>query len=63
MKLAGILIVAAFCLGASFASIESEDGVLVITKDNFEKALEEHQHILFEFCEYEEHCIRMSGER
>ena len=52
MKFVGIILVAILVFGESFASIETEDGVLVITKDNFEKALEEHQYILFEFCKY-----------
>lgn len=39
-------------LGAALAKIETEDEVLVITKDNFDEALEKHPYILLEFCEY-----------
>nr|AXY94695.1 disulfide-isomerase [Habrobracon hebetor] len=37
------------CLSVVFAEIKTEDEVLVITKDNFEEALKEHEYILFEF--------------
>lgn len=49
MKLAGIIFVTVFYFGASLASIESEDGVLVITKDNFEEAIKQHTYLLIEF--------------
>lgn len=52
MKFAGIVL--AFCVIAAFAEeeIKTEDEVLVITKANFEEALEKYSYILFEFCKY-----------
>ncbi|XP_015587493.1 protein disulfide-isomerase [Cephus cinctus] len=50
MKALRNIVVTILCLTAVFGvDIESEDGVLVITKDNFEKALKDHQYILIEF--------------
>lgn len=40
------------CIGGQCDDIKSEDGVLVLTKDNFEGAVKENKHILVEFCEY-----------
>ena len=51
-------VLSAFCLiaTASFAfaneEIKTEDGVLVLTKDNFERAIIHNEFILVEFCEY-----------
>ena len=41
-------------LSAVFAEvkIETEEDVLVLTKDNFDEALEKYEHILVEFCKY-----------
>lgn len=32
--------------------ISEEDGVLVLTQDNFEGAIDKYDHILVEFCKY-----------
>lgn len=54
MKFAGLIVVALFYIAGSHASeeIQEEDGVLVITKSNFEQATKDHEFILFEFCKY-----------
>lgn len=46
MLLAAILLVPAVVWGA----IQQEEGVLVLTKANFETAISEHRNILVEFC-------------
>ena len=33
------------------AEIEGEENVLVLTKENFQEALEENQYMMVEFCE------------
>lgn len=52
MGLVGILFVTALSVVVSFADIATEDGVLVITKDNFEQAVKDHSYILIEFCKF-----------
>ncbi|XP_074106915.1 protein disulfide isomerase [Cotesia typhae] len=49
MRFAGVLFVTALCIIVSFADIATEDGVLVITKDNFEQAVKDHPYVLIEF--------------
>ena len=45
------LLVLSCALSFGFADEFKEDeGVLVLTKDNFDKALEKHQYVLAEFC-------------
>lgn len=44
---------AALCLAAiTLAKVETEDGVLVVTKDNFESVIQDNEYVLLEFCEY-----------
>ena len=40
------------CLTSTLAKIETEDSVLVLTKDNIEEAIEQNDYVLIEFCEY-----------
>lgn len=35
---------------ATLAKIETEDEVLVLTKDNIQEAIEQNDYILIEFC-------------
>ena len=51
MKLLLVAVVALFAVAHS-ADIKDEEGVLVLTKDNFDGALADNKHILVEFCEY-----------
>ena len=50
MTISGLILVGLFALAA--CDIKEEENVLVLTSDNFDKAIEEHEHILVEFCEY-----------
>jgi len=49
-----VFCLAALCLVAiSLAKIEVEDGVLVVTKDNFDSVIQDNDYVLLEFCEYD----------
>jgi len=37
-------------IAGAVAEFKEEDGVLVLTKDTFDKALEEFKYVLVEFC-------------
>lgn len=53
MRSVGGFCLAALCLAAiSLAKIETEDGVLVVNKDNFESVIQDNDYVLLEFCEY-----------
>ena len=52
MKLAVVLFLTCLSLVFCDESITVEDNVLVLTTKNFDKAIEDNQHILVEFCEY-----------
>lgn len=49
MRLSTLTFLAASCFVASFAKIETEDAVLVLTKDNIDEAIEQNEFILVEF--------------
>lgn len=53
MKSVGVFCLATLCLAAtSLAKVEVEDGVLVVTKDNFDSVIQDNDYVLLEFCEY-----------
>lgn len=53
MRSVGGFCLAALCLVAiSHAKVETEDGVLVITKDNFDSVIQDNDYVLLEFCKY-----------
>lgn len=43
------IILAVTCLSSAIAKIELDEGVLVITKDNFEEAIKDNEYVLIEF--------------
>lgn len=51
--LCSLLLVATATLGVyADKEIKTEDGVLVLTVDNFKKAISDNEFILVEFCKY-----------
>lgn len=52
MRIMRILFVTALCVMGSLAEIDTEDGIMVITEDNFEEAIDENPYIAIEFCKY-----------
>ena len=54
MKVFATLLLAFCALArADDAEIKEDEGVLVLTKGNFEKAISDNEFILVEFCEYQ----------
>lgn len=49
MKLSTLIVAFSLCLCAFAADVEEEDGVLVLTKDNFQSVITENQYVLVEF--------------
>lgn len=52
MKIYVLLLVAFVGLVHCETEIKEEENVLVLTKDNYDEAVEKHNHLLVEFCEY-----------
>ncbi|XP_043262912.1 protein disulfide-isomerase isoform X1 [Colletes gigas] len=49
MKLLALAFLVIFSFAAALAKIETEDAVLVLTKDNFKEAIEQNEYLLVEF--------------
>lgn len=47
-----VISVLALINAVSTADIETDQNVFVLTKDNFDQAIQEHKNILVEFCKY-----------
>lgn len=56
--LCSLLLVATATLGVYADEIKTEDGVLVLTVDNFKQAIAENEFVLVEFCKYT--CYKLS---
>ena len=63
MKTLAVLFVALFGALASAEEIKLEDNVLVLTKDNFDSAVEKHPFMLVEFCKYVRNRLFLSSPR
>ena len=50
MRLFVVCFVAALAAVAPAAEYKDDEGVLVLTKDDFDAAIEEFQYVLVEFC-------------
>lgn len=51
MKFFALIFAVTCYLTLSFAKIETEDSVLVLTKDNIAEAIGQNDYVLVEFCE------------
>lgn len=47
-----LLILSVFGVIYGDAEVKTEDGVLVLTTDNFESVIKENEFVLVEFCKY-----------
>jgi len=53
MKLSSLIVTFSLCWLSVFAAdVAEEDGVLVLTKENFQSVITENQYVLVEFCKY-----------
>ena len=52
MKFCSVILLSLISVAFCDNDIKEEDSVLVLTTDNFDKAVADNKHILVEFCEY-----------
>lgn len=56
MHSVALLLALAGLLAVQAAEVEIEEGVLVVTTDNFKQVVEENEFVLIEFCKLELCC-------